>query len=769
MSSPPPRAWQDRFGWLIIALFLAVTPVLTYGAKGAWDSIKNRLEDWLPDSFEETQRLRWFYNQFGTDELLMISWDGCTLDDPRLEQYKAELTKPDESGDEPVSWFGDVVSGKDALESLTADPLELSHDEALARMEGWLIGGDHSQTCLVAIVSKAGEGNRAAAIDYAYRCADQVEGVSRDEMIIAGPTSDGVAVDNASKNSLDLLNAGSFFVCITIMYLGFRSMRATMIVFLIAIFCEQLSMSIMYFSGQAIDSVLTLVANLTYVLSISSGVHLVNYYRESLVDRSPKESVGWALRAALVPCLLSAGTTAVGMLSLMVSQIRPVTNFGMYAAASIGAGAIVLLLLAPAALYKFPVDPKGWHDPNHGPRWLHVVWNKLSIGIDSARWGIFLGSLAVIGLCLVGVSRIKTSAQLHDLFWPEARIIRDYNWLEDKVGPLVPIEVVLRMPAKTDEDSKGLKLDEEFFILDKAQKAIADVEGIGASMSAATFAPEFPDPKQRGIIAISRRASFRKILESRLDQYVEMHYLSTEGDDHLWRISARVSAGDRLHYGDLMERVKKNVNATLAEHPEIEPIYSGSVPLVFKAQTEMLNDLIKSFGLAFVMIAAIMIILLRNLFTGFFSMVPNILPTLIAFGTMGWLGVPVEVGSLLTASAALGIAVDDSLHFISWFNKGLAAGASRREATRLAYEHCGAAMIQTSLICSFGLLVFALSPFTPISRFAWMMFSLLLIALLCDLFILPAILLCFSKDKPKAEGETIIVPAHEESPARTES
>ncbi|TWT34281.1 efflux RND transporter permease subunit [Blastopirellula retiformator] len=760
MSSSSPRAWQDRYGWLILALCLLATPVLTYGAKGAFDSIKNRVEDWLPETFEETQRLKWFNEQFGTDELLMISWDGCTLDDPRLEQYKAELAKPGSADDAKAPWFGDIVTGKDALQSLTADPLELASDEALARMQGWLIGPDNSQTCLVAIVSKKGEGDRAGAIDYAYRCADQVEGLESENMIIAGPTSDGVAVDAASKDSLDLINAGSFLVCIVIMYIGFRSMRATMIVFLIAIFCEQLSMSIMYFSGQAIDSVLTLVANLTYVLSISSGVHLVNYYRESLADRSPRESVAWALRAALVPCLLSACTTSIGMLSLMVSQIRPVTNFGMYAAASIAAGAVVLLLLAPAALYKFPVDPKSWRDPNHGPRWLHLFWERLSIGVDKARWAIFLGSLVIIGFCLMGVARIETSAQMHDLFWPEARIIRDYDWLENKVGPLVPVEVVLRMPTKIDDEENGLKLDEEFYILDKAQKAIAEVEGIGASMSAATFAPEFPDPKQRGFIAAARRASFRKVLEGRLDEYVEMHYLSmAEQGDHLWRISARVSAADRLDYGDLMARVKQSVDATLAEHPEIEPIYSGSVPLVFKAQTEMLNDLIKSFGLAFVMIALIMIILLRNVLTGFFSMAPNVLPTLIAFGTMGWLGLSVEVGSLLTASAALGIAVDDSLHFISWFNRGIAAGSTRREATRLAYEHCGAAMTQTSLICSFGLLVFGLSSFAPISRFAWMMFSLLLIALLCDLFVLPAILLCFSREKKTNENAAGVAPA----------
>ncbi len=418
------------------------------------------------------------------------------------------------------------------------------------------------------------------------------------------------------------------------------------------------------------------------------------------------------------------------------------TNFGTYAAASIIAASIVLLVLAPAVMYKFPIDPAAWRKEHDGSSRWQAFWGFLAIGVERGRWFIFLGSLAILALCVVGVQRISTSAQLHDLFWEDAPILNDYDWLEEHVGPLIPIEVVLRFAEPTQ-----LPTDERFRILAGVQQAIEEVEGVSATMSAATFAPELPAADQRGFRAVLRRAAARKILEGRLSEYVTMNYLRLEEGAELWRISARVRAADRLHYGELMQHLQAAVDQKLANLENIEPIYSGSVPLVFKAQSEMLADLIKSFGLAFVMIAAIMMLLLRNVVTGLFSMVPNIMPTFLAFGAMGWWGVQVEIGSLLTASAALGIAVDDSLHYINWFNRGRAAGRTGREAARLAYEHSGRAMIHTSLICSLGLLVFALSPFTPISRFAWLMFSLLLIALLCDLIVLPAILLCFSRKK----------------------
>jgi predicted RND superfamily exporter protein len=96
---------------------------------------------------------------------------------------------------------------------------------------------------------------------------------------------------------------------------------------------------------------------------------------------------------------------------------------------------------------------------------------------------------------------------------------------------------------------------------------------------------------------------------------------------------------------------------------------------------------------------------------------------------------------MMTATAAMGIAVDDTLHYLTWYRRGLSGGKSRHEAVLFAYERCGTAMIQTTLICGFGLVVFALSPFGPIMHFALMMFSMLFAAILGDLIVLPALLL----------------------------
>ena len=197
-------------------------------------------------------------------------------------------------------------------------------------------------------------------------------------------------------------------------------------------------------------------------------------------------------------------------------------------------------------------------------------------------------------------------------------------------------------------------------------------------------------------------------------------------------------------FGPLLDRIQSVVDKTLCSAdavPTQDVIICGGVPLVYQVQEQLLRDLINSFMLAFALVCLTLVVLFRSVACGLICMIPNVLPTALVFGVMGWRGTPVEIGAILTASAALGIAVDDSLHFITWFRRKIADGGTIAEAVPYAYRRCAAAMLQTTLICSLGLVVFAASSFTPMVRFGWCMFWLLVVALVGDLVVLPAILL----------------------------
>lgn len=194
--------------------------------------------------------------------------------------------------------------------------------------------------------------------------------------------------------------------------------------------------------------------------------------------------------------------------------------------------------------------------------------------------------------------------------------------------------------------------------------------------------------------------------------------------------------------------------STKAELPDV--IYTGVVPIVYKAQRTLLNSLIESTKWAFLTILPVMAIILypargfmNNLRphalmkmcgAGTVAMLPNVFPIVIIFGAMGFMGTEVDIGSMMTASVAMGIAVDDTIHFMSWFRTGTRLGLSRVDSVMYAYRRVAPAMTQTTIVGGLGLSVFALSTFTPTQRFGTLMLTILMAAVLGDLIFLPALL-----------------------------
>ncbi len=174
--------------------------------------------------------------------------------------------------------------------------------------------------------------------------------------------------------------------------------------------------------------------------------------------------------------------------------------------------------------------------------------------------------------------------------------------------------------------------------------------------------------------------------------------------------------------------------------PPVSLVYTGVVPVVYKAARTLLSNLIESTIWAFGLIALVMSLVLKSFRAGLTSMLPNIFPVCVVFGFMSWMGIEVDIGTMMTASVAMGIAVDDTVHFLTWFRWGLDEGHSRPKAIKIAYSRCAQAMLQTTIIGGLGLSIFALSTFTPTQRFGYMMVSLLSVALIGDLIFLPALL-----------------------------
>jgi uncharacterized protein len=172
----------------------------------------------------------------------------------------------------------------------------------------------------------------------------------------------------------------------------------------------------------------------------------------------------------------------------------------------------------------------------------------------------------------------------------------------------------------------------------------------------------------------------------------------------------------------------------------LSAVYTGVVPIVYKAQRELLQSLIESTLWSFLTITPLMMFVTRSMRAGAVAMIPNILPVLCIFGAMGWLNIAIDIGSMMSASIALGVAVDDTIHFLSWFRADLVKLGDRKAAAIQAYKRCAIPTLQAALISGLGLSVFAFSSFTPTQRFGWLMLTILIAGVVAELVMLPALI-----------------------------
>ena len=756
---------------VLILLYAVLFGFILFGANLARKNASNSVIDWLPEKFEETTTFFKYLDLFFEGELLMVSWDGCELEDPRQEEMVRVLTT-DASADSPA-YYDRAFTTTRILDELMSDPVNLTWEQAIERMQGWSASRDAQSGCIVLYISEAGRKDRHAAIAAVYRAAKTVLDLSPDNVYVAGPTVDSVAIDEASASSQAVLVPVFIVFCLLLLFLCLRSYRAVLIVFWAAIINNQMGEACIYYLGWTAgplngmleslglehwsmrhfhaDSISILVGSLCYVLTISAGIHVINYYREEVIEDGVFGSPIRAFRRAFLPCFLAALTTIMGISSLMVSKVVPIQNFGIFATITLGLGTALLFLMTVTLLEQSPIAR--WDTPRTQNQFL-TFWFFLSKYIERHRFLITVVTFVLLigGWC--GIGRIKTTVTLHGMFTPQAKVIQDYNHLEKNIGGLIPVQLVLSIPKEGNEEMTML---DQLVLVGLVGDEIYQAESVNTILTALMFMPNLPSQTDATPRDVAYRRAFNRIVQNRRERLEETKFFKETETEYHWRVDIRIPAYLNKEYGPLLEELQARAK-TVIEHPDngkirnVKPWITGAIPLVHRAQEQLLWDLIESYIVAFALITITMIILLRNFWAGLLSMVSNTFPTAIVFGYMGWFAFPVDMGSMMTASVALGIAVDGTLHFLTWFYRGIEQGQTRPEAIRFAYARCATAITQTTIVCGIGMLVFCVNGFIPVARFAWLMCVLLFLSTVGDLVALPAMLYSplgklFVKDK----------------------
>ena len=774
--------FYQRYSVGIMAILVFLLPMVVVGAIKAKSNNRNDVKGWLPAEYQETQTYRFFRQNFQGEEFILVSWEGCTMADPRLEILARKLLPPPEEASriERPLYFKTAQTGPRAVARMCQEPLNLEREEAISRLTGAIIGPppagiaagaagddlDLRKTCLVLTLADMARTNLHGAIDEIRKVATEECGIPDSAIHMGGPPVDNVSIDKAGQTSVTILFGLSLVVGFFVSWFSLKSKTLVAMVIASGVYSMFASLALVWYSGYPVDAILLTMPSLVYVATTRGAIHLANYYRDQLAETGVQEgAAGRAVHHALLPLSLATGTTAIGLATLAVSELVPIRMFGIFSAAGVLVSFIILVTFMPAALELFPPKLRvgkladdeqvdGWK-PIESSRWWAVgEWITRHHALATAAC---LLVMAAIGY---GMTRVESSVQLMRLFSRKAQIRTDYAWLESHLGPLVPMEILVRIDEKC-----PLNFLERMELVDEIQREIGALGEVGSSLSTVTFGRSLDMASGgEGLRAKLARSTLNKSLMRHRDDFLAGDYLrettvtAADGSRHsqeLWRISARVSAIQEVDYALFKADLQKKIDPVLArlDSEGVDGVtvnYTGLVPLVYKAQHSLLENLKIGFVFDFAIIVAVMIVLCRAFSAGLVLLLPAAFPAILVFGGLGWANalskwfqtgnVFIDIGSVMAPSVALGVTVDDVVHFMLWFRRGIADGLDRRQATMLAYKGCARAMYQSWGVIGIGLSVFSLSPFGPTQRFGHMMLAMLTIALVGNLVLMPALL-----------------------------
>ena len=706
-----------RYSRLILGAVALSFPLLFLVAESIPSN--NDIETWLPQDTDVRRTYEEFKQDFGAEEVIVVGLPKSEATLKLVESFAGRLDR--------LPSIRHCWTPARMVERMRE--FGVAEDEANRRIDGLLQSQTGELIGVVVALSESGikdRGKTAADVRAALAyCQFDVDRVALTGAPIIVTELDRLGSSKSNKRFFFLTCA----ISLGLLYYSFGHLGLSLAVLGVTLWGIILNQAIMVVCGGEMNFILGSLSIMVMIFTLSIAVHVVSYH-STAKERGEADPLSYAVRESRNPCLLSTFTTLLGLMSLNVSSILPVSQFG-YAAAS---GSIVALLvglgITPALLTVIPCRTArcGSFSFNFG------AWSDW---VARHRFSLLGAAAALLIVTGYGLTRLQPDINPSEFLPRNSKVLTDLVRVQNDITSVDSIEAVV--------DFHGQRLA----FLDQLQRVrtieatIAAHPGIRHTLSLATF---FPDEMPDSPLATARILGLAQ---------------SYSGEDglvadrqRLWRISARV----RHDSGQSPVEVLNDLTDTLAK----EPIhFTGLAPLLKNAQQEIFQGFWQSFAAACFTISIVMILSLRSITAGLIAMVPNIVPIWLVFGSVGFLGMPVDIGMMMTGSIALGISVDCTFHFLVCYQQTYRKSGSSAQACKAALEHSGEPMLDSTLISSLGLLALCLSSFTPTARFGMLMAAQMAASLLGELVLLPAMLCCRPDRKQKERDQPAPAPLSE--------
>ena len=556
------------------------------------------------------------------------------------------------------------------------------------------------------------------------------------------------------KAELKYFTMLSALICIILLYIFFRSVKVTVVVMsvvAVTVVCAMGSIALFDFP---ISALMGLMPPLMIVTAVPNCIYLVTKYHQEYKRYGNKtRALARVVQKAGAAAFMINATTAVGFATFIFTSSDVLQHFGIIATINSMAVFFLSLLIFPIA-YSFLPPPTEKHLGHLESPWLEKVLDFLVRIVTYHRKAIYITTIALFGLGLAGIMLIHTTGNIVDDLPEDDRVITDMRWFESNFNGVMPFEIMVdgKKKGQITKDKNLAKIEELQTLLADYQLQIEDtiIHPFSKSLSIADAGKFIKQAFYEGDPAYYTLITRNE--QSFIGPYLQNDYKSRglekafiDSTKTVTRVTTQIADIGTKEMDRLMKDLKPRIDSIFPTD-KYHVTLTGTSIIFLEGTNYLVSDLFSSLVFGIIIISILMAFMFWSARMVFISFIPNIIPQVMTAGIMGFLDIPLKPSTILVFSIALGITVDNTIHYLAKYRQELKFHDWKiKESALLAIRETGASMVYTSLVLLFGFGCFAASEFEGTRALGVLTAVTLLVAMFTNLIVLPALLLSFQR------------------------
>ena len=555
------------------------------------------------------------------------------------------------------------------------------------------------------------------------------------------------------KNDLIMFGSGVFIFLILMLSIIFRQFRWVFLPLLSCMFTGVVMLGLLGLIGWRVTVISSNFISLVLIITMSMNIHLVIRYlqlRTDFTEMSHRELVLETASKMVWPCLYTALTTILAFMSLVVSDIKPVIDFGWMMTIGLICTFLTSFLLFPCVLTV--LGPSSKPIKQTGGHWqFTTLLAKLSIDHGNKVIGT---AMLVLLLSIIGISRLEVENSFANYFHKDTNIYQGLKLIDDTLGGTATLDIVLKFdsePVADEDDDFDLMFGEVendpsdyWFTPDKIDEIkklhdyLGSLPAIGKVLSLASIIRVGEDINKGAFDAFELALVYKRMPENLRAAMIDP-YISVENNEA--RINLRVrDSMENLRRKELINQIRYDLTEKFGFSKDRIKI-SGLLVLYNNMLQSLFKSQILTLGTVMLGIAIMLLILFRSLPLAIIGIIPNLLAATVILGLMGLFRIPLDMMTITIAAITIGIAVDNSIHYIYRFREEYAIRKDYLATLHYCHANIGRAVFYNAITIISGFSILIFSNFIPTIYFGILTALAMLIALLAGLTLLPKLLL----------------------------